>query len=126
MTSVVPVLFGAGSLVGVTVAGRLSGQCPGPAIAVGGPLLLIGWPALVDEPVALPIFVFVPGALWFAPGSALIARVLYEAQRALYNWCAPVRSRSSWMLSARRTRSNFTSPSGLVRTAYTAGSGRLL
>ncbi|WP_264931553.1 Cmx/CmrA family chloramphenicol efflux MFS transporter, partial [Streptomyces sp. A012304] len=43
--SVALVLFGAGSLVGVTVAGRLSDQRPALVLTVGGPLLLIGWPA---------------------------------------------------------------------------------
>ncbi|MEU1085596.1 Cmx/CmrA family chloramphenicol efflux MFS transporter [Streptomyces sp. NPDC005576] len=83
--SVVLVLFGAGSFVGVTVAGRLSDQRPGLVIAVGGPLLLIGWPALAvmaDRPVALCTLVFVQGALSFALGSTLITRVLYEAAQA--------------------------------------------
>ncbi|ANP52024.1 DHA1 family chloramphenicol resistance protein-like MFS transporter [Streptomyces griseochromogenes] len=83
--SVALVLFGIGSFVGVTVAGRLSDQNPGPVIAVGGPLLLIGWSALAllaDEPVALLALVFVQGALSFALGSTLITRVLYEAAEA--------------------------------------------
>ncbi|MFF6881161.1 Cmx/CmrA family chloramphenicol efflux MFS transporter [Streptomyces sp. NPDC012474] len=83
--SVVLVLFGAGSFAGVTVAGRLSDQRPGLVIAVGGPLLLIGWPALAvlaNEPVALFALVFVQGALSFALGSTLITRVLYEAAEA--------------------------------------------
>jgi MFS transporter, DHA1 family, chloramphenicol resistance protein len=83
--SVALVLFGAGSFVGVTVAGRLSDRRPGPVIAVVGPLLLIGWPALAMlayEPVALFILVFVQGALSFALGSTLITRVLYEAAGA--------------------------------------------
>ncbi|GED88456.1 Cmx/CmrA family chloramphenicol efflux MFS transporter [Streptomyces sp. 6-11-2] len=83
--SVVLVLFGVGSFAGVTVAGRLSDQHPGRVIAVGGPLLLIGWPALAvlaDKPVALFVLVFVQGALSFALGSTLIARVLYEAAGA--------------------------------------------
>ena len=82
---VVLVLFGAGSFVGVTVAGRLSDRRPGLVIAVGGPLLLIGWPALAvltTEPVALFTLVFVQGALSFALGSTLITRVLYEAAGA--------------------------------------------
>ncbi|WKU42706.1 MFS transporter [Streptomyces sp. VNUA116] len=80
--SVALVLFGIGSFVGVTVAGRLSDRNPGAVIAVGGPLLLTGWPALAvlaDEPVALLALVFVQGALSFALGSTLITRVLYEA-----------------------------------------------
>ncbi|MFF0160466.1 Cmx/CmrA family chloramphenicol efflux MFS transporter [Streptomyces sp. NPDC005263] len=83
--SVVLVLFGAGSFVGVTLAGRLSDQRPALVIAVGGPLLLIGWPALAvlaDKPVALCALVFVQGALSFALGSTLITRVLYEAAGA--------------------------------------------
>ncbi|MFH8976616.1 Cmx/CmrA family chloramphenicol efflux MFS transporter [Streptomyces sp. NPDC017890] len=83
--SVVLVLFGAGSFAGVTVAGRLSDRRPGPVIAVGGPLLLIGWPTLAvlaDEPVTLFALVFVQGALSFALGSTLIARVLHEAAEA--------------------------------------------
>jgi predicted MFS family arabinose efflux permease len=80
--SVALVLFGIGSFAGVTVAGRLSDQHPGPVIAVGGPLLLVGWPALAvlaDKPVALLALVFIQGALSFALGSTLITRVLYEA-----------------------------------------------
>ncbi|GAB2769783.1 Cmx/CmrA family chloramphenicol efflux MFS transporter [Streptomyces bullii] len=83
--SVVLVLFGAGSFVGVTVAGRLSDQRPGLVLAVGGPPLLIGWPTLAmlaDKPVALFTLVFVQGALSFALGSTLITRVLYEAAGA--------------------------------------------
>ncbi|MEV5701758.1 Cmx/CmrA family chloramphenicol efflux MFS transporter [Streptomyces anthocyanicus] len=83
--SVALVLFGAGSFVGVTVAGRLSDRRPAQVLAVGGPMLLVGWPALAvlaDRPVALLILVFVQGALSFALGSTLITRVLYEAAGA--------------------------------------------
>ncbi|MFE4849977.1 MFS transporter, partial [Streptomyces sp. NPDC056689] len=83
--SVVLVLFGAGSFVGVTVAGRLSDRRPGLVVAVGGPLLFVGWPALAelaDKPVALCTLVFVQGVLSFALGSTLITRVLYEAAEA--------------------------------------------
>lgn len=83
--SVVLMLFGAGSFIGVTTAGRLSDQRPGLVVAVGGPLLLIGWPALAvlaNEPVALLALAFVQGALSFALGSTLITRVLYEAAGA--------------------------------------------
>ncbi|MGW6740282.1 Cmx/CmrA family chloramphenicol efflux MFS transporter [Streptomyces sp. NPDC055025] len=79
------VLFGAGSLVGVTVAGRLADQRPGLVVAAGGPLLLVGWPALAalaDRPVPLLTLVFVQGALSFALGGTLITRVLYEAAGA--------------------------------------------
>ncbi|MER7768804.1 Cmx/CmrA family chloramphenicol efflux MFS transporter [Kitasatospora sp. NPDC096140] len=83
--SVALVLFGTGSFAGVTVAGRLSDRYPGPVVAVGGPLLLVGWPALAllaDQPVSLLALVFVQGALSFALGSTLITRVLYEAAGA--------------------------------------------
>lgn len=83
--SVALVLFGFGSFVGVTVAGRLSDQRPGIVIGVGGPLLLLGWLALATfaaHPAALLILVFVLGAFSFALGSTLIARVLYEAAGA--------------------------------------------
>ncbi|PPS91392.1 Cmx/CmrA family chloramphenicol efflux MFS transporter [Streptomyces sp. MH60] len=82
---VVLVLFGAGSFVGVTVAGRLSDRRPGLVVTAGGPLLLLGWPALAllaDEPVALFLLVFTQGALSFALGSTLITRVLYEGAGA--------------------------------------------
>ncbi|MET9776033.1 Cmx/CmrA family chloramphenicol efflux MFS transporter [Streptomyces sp. NPDC006367] len=83
--SVALVLFGTGSFAGVTVAGRLSDRRPRLVVAVGGPLLLIGWPALAvlaDEPAALLVLVFVQGALSFALGGTLITRVLYEAAEA--------------------------------------------
>ncbi|MFD7416392.1 Cmx/CmrA family chloramphenicol efflux MFS transporter [Kitasatospora purpeofusca] len=82
---VVLALFGAGSFAGVTVAGRWSDRRPGPVVAVVGPLLLVGWPALAvlaDRPAALLALVFVQGALSFALGSTLITRVLYEATAA--------------------------------------------
>ncbi|MFF5305036.1 Cmx/CmrA family chloramphenicol efflux MFS transporter [Streptomyces sp. NPDC013161] len=79
------VLFGLGSFTGVTVAGRLSDRRPGLVVAVAGPLLLAGWPALAllaDRPTALLALVFVQGALSFALGGTLITRVLYEAAGA--------------------------------------------
>ncbi|MFH9010816.1 Cmx/CmrA family chloramphenicol efflux MFS transporter [Streptomyces sp. NPDC017943] len=79
------VVFGAGSFAGVTVAGRLSDRRPGRVVALGGPLLLAGWPALAllaGEPIALFPLLFVQGALSFALGSTLIARVLHEAAGA--------------------------------------------
>ncbi|MFJ2188906.1 Cmx/CmrA family chloramphenicol efflux MFS transporter [Kitasatospora sp. NPDC087861] len=79
------VFFGAGSLLGVTAAGRLADHRPGLVLATGGPLLLTGWPALAllaDEPAALLALVFVQGALSFALGATLITRVLYEASAA--------------------------------------------
>lgn len=78
-------VFGVGAFSGVTAAGRLSDQRPGIVIAVCGPLLLLGWIAtalLADRPAALLLLVFAQGALSFAVGSTLIARVLYEAAGA--------------------------------------------
>ncbi|TQF65585.1 MFS transporter [Rhodococcus spelaei] len=82
---VVLTLFGVGSFVGVTVAGRFSDRRPAITIAVCGPLLLLGWVALATlaaHPAALLFLVFTQGALSFALGSTLIARVLYEAEGA--------------------------------------------
>ncbi|WP_435644340.1 Cmx/CmrA family chloramphenicol efflux MFS transporter [Streptomyces sp. H49] len=83
--SVALVLFGAGSFVGVGVAGRLADRRPGLVLAAGGPLLLVGWPALAllaHRSVALLALVFTQGALSFALGGTLITRVLYEAAGA--------------------------------------------
>ncbi|WP_280397512.1 Cmx/CmrA family chloramphenicol efflux MFS transporter [Nocardia carnea] len=79
------VLFGAGSFVGVTIAGRLSDTRPGGLVAVTGPLLCAGWfatAAAADRPTILLILVFVQGGLSFALGSTLITRVLYESAAA--------------------------------------------
>ncbi|TWV55910.1 MFS transporter [Streptomyces misionensis] len=83
--SVALVLFGAGSFFGVSAAGRLADRRPGLVLAAGGPLLLVGWPALAllaHRPVALLALVFTQGALSFALGGTLITRVLYEAAQA--------------------------------------------
>lgn len=79
------VLFGAGSFLGVTVAGHLSDRRPGVVLAVGGPLLLASWivaSAVAAHPVALLASVFVQGVLSFGVGSTVIARVLYAASGA--------------------------------------------
>ncbi|CAL9600562.1 hypothetical protein SUDANB6_05442 [Streptomyces sp. enrichment culture] len=82
---VVPALLGAGSLAGVTLAGRPSDRRPGPVVGMGGPLLLLGWPTPAvpaEEPVALLALVSVQGAPSFAVGGTLITRVLHEAAGA--------------------------------------------
>ncbi len=82
---VVLVLFGVGSFTGVAAAGRLSDHRPGAVIAACGPLLLLGWCALAvwaAVPTALLVLAFAQGALAFAVGSTLIARVLYEGAAA--------------------------------------------
>ncbi|MBV2156505.1 Cmx/CmrA family chloramphenicol efflux MFS transporter [Kitasatospora sp. SUK 42] len=79
------VLFGAGSFLGVTAAGRLADRRPGLVLAVAGPLLLIGWPApavLAHEPAVLLPLVLLLGALSFALGGTLITRALYAAPGA--------------------------------------------
>ncbi|MFI7532979.1 Cmx/CmrA family chloramphenicol efflux MFS transporter [Streptosporangium sp. NPDC049376] len=82
---VVLVLFGVGSFIGVTVAGRLSDRRPGLVVAVAGPSLLCGWVVLgltAVHPAALLVLALVQGALSFGLGSTLIARVLHEAPGA--------------------------------------------
>lgn len=79
------VLFGVGSFVGVTVAGRTSDRSPGVVVAVGGVLLLGGWVALAAfaaVPAVLLCLVLVQGVLGFAVGSTLIALVLRAASGA--------------------------------------------
>ncbi|BCI53254.1 hypothetical protein NIIDNTM18_25320 [Mycolicibacterium litorale] len=79
------VLFGIGSFVGVTTAGRLCDRHPRLLLGLASPLLLLGWLALAlvaTQPVLLMTLVFVQGVLAFAVGSTLIARVLYAASEA--------------------------------------------
>ncbi|SDF56858.1 MFS transporter, DHA1 family, chloramphenicol resistance protein [Lentzea fradiae] len=76
------VLFGVGSFLGVQAGGRLSDFAPRPVVLAGGPLVLAGWwslDLLGTNPVALLVLVFVLGALSFAVGSTVIARVLHHA-----------------------------------------------
>ena len=83
--SVALVLFGVGSFIGVTVAGRLADARPRVVIMGGGSVLVLGWVALAlfaTNPVALLGLVFARGGLGFAVGSTLITRVLYAAAGA--------------------------------------------
>ncbi len=83
--AVVLVMFGVGSFLGVTAAGRLSDSRPGLVLGVGGPLLLAGWIALAllaSYPALLVILVLVLGVLSFGVGSTVIAQVLYAATGA--------------------------------------------
>lgn len=78
-------IFGVGSLLGITVAGRLADRRPWLVIMAGGPVLLMGWILLAmtaEHAVALLVLAFVLGALSFGVGSTLIARVLYAAANA--------------------------------------------
>ncbi|USX50251.1 MFS transporter [Lentzea sp. HUAS12] len=79
------VLFGVGSFAGVTAGGRLADSSPLPVVAFGGPLAVAGWlclDVLGREPIPLLALVFVLGAVSFAVGSTLIARVLHHAAGA--------------------------------------------
>ncbi len=85
VVSVALVLFGLGSFLGVTIAGRYADRHSGALLAVGGPLLVGGWivlAAVADQPVALLVLVFVQGMASFGVGSTLITRVLYAASAA--------------------------------------------
>lgn len=79
------VLFGIGSFLGVTIAGRFADRHAGVLLAVGGPLLLGGWivlAAVATQPIPLLFLVFVQGMASFGVGSTLITRVLYAASGA--------------------------------------------
>lgn len=79
------VVFGFGSFLGVTAAGRLSDRHSGLVLAGGGTLLLAGWGVFAlaaVHPAALLSLVLIQGCLAFAVGSTLIARVLYAASGA--------------------------------------------
>ncbi|MFG2497211.1 Cmx/CmrA family chloramphenicol efflux MFS transporter [Streptomyces sp. NPDC048441] len=78
-------LFGVGSFVGVTAAGRFADARPGPFLLGGAVALLAGWVLFAltaGSPVAAVVLVLVQGALSFGVGSALIARTLYAATGA--------------------------------------------
>lgn len=82
---VVLALFGAGSFVGVGVAGRFADRRPGVVLGVGGGALCLGWGALAlgaGTPAVALGLVFVLGALSFGVGSTLISQVLYAAPGA--------------------------------------------
>jgi DHA1 family chloramphenicol resistance protein-like MFS transporter len=82
---VVLAAFGTGCFAGVTAAGRLADRWPGRVVALGGPLLLAGWVTLAvtaHHPAALVALAFVQGALSFAVGSTVIARILQLATGA--------------------------------------------
>nr|WP_308820143.1 MFS transporter [Pseudonocardia alni] len=79
------VLFGIGSVLGVSAVGRLSDQHPRSALLTATPILLLGWLSLAllaEHPVALLVLVLLLGVQAFAVGSILVARVLYAAAEA--------------------------------------------
>lgn len=78
-------LFGLGSFVGVSCAGRLADTRPVSLLVSGGAALLLGWTVLAltaGSPVAALVLIFVQGALSFAVGSTLVSQVLYAATGA--------------------------------------------
>ncbi|RPF20948.1 DHA1 family chloramphenicol resistance protein-like MFS transporter [Myceligenerans xiligouense] len=78
-------LFGTGAFAGVTLAGRLGDRHWRRLIGTAGPLLFAGWVALAlasAHPAALWVLAFTQGALSFAVGGALIARIMVEAEGA--------------------------------------------
>ncbi|MFJ8445163.1 Cmx/CmrA family chloramphenicol efflux MFS transporter [[Kitasatospora] papulosa] len=82
---VVLALFGVGSFVGVTVAGRLADARPAAVVGIGMTALAAGWAALAltaaSWVVAL-VLVLLQGALAFGTGTTLITRVLQLAPDA--------------------------------------------
>lgn len=78
-------LFGIGAFVGVTVAGRLGDRHWRPLLGIASPILLVGWVTLGLAPVIPALLwslAFTQGALSFAVGSTLIARIMAEAEAA--------------------------------------------
>ncbi|WP_405944061.1 Cmx/CmrA family chloramphenicol efflux MFS transporter [Streptomyces sp. NBC_00932] len=78
-------LFGVGSFIGVTVAGRFADRRPTALIASGMVALALGWSALAltaGSPPAALALILVQGMFAFGTGTALIARVLDEAPRS--------------------------------------------
>ncbi|MFF2847266.1 Cmx/CmrA family chloramphenicol efflux MFS transporter [Streptomyces sp. NPDC058001] len=78
-------LFGLGSFLGVTVAGRIADTRPLPVLVIGGVALCAGWVVCAltagDATVTL-VLVLVQGALSFGVGSTLIAQALYAGAGA--------------------------------------------
>jgi MFS transporter, DHA1 family, chloramphenicol resistance protein len=78
-------LFGLGSFIGVTAAGRFADTRPAKLLVVGGAALLAGWTVFAlsaSNPVATIVLVLVQGTLSFAVGATLISQVLYAASAA--------------------------------------------
>ncbi|WP_447646996.1 Cmx/CmrA family chloramphenicol efflux MFS transporter [Nocardioides zeae] len=83
--SVALVLFGVGSFVGVTAAGRLADQHARSTLLWTTPAVVLGWTLLAllsAHPVALLGLVLAQGAVAFLVGSVLIARALHAATEA--------------------------------------------
>nr|WP_310975915.1 MULTISPECIES: MFS transporter [unclassified Amycolatopsis] len=77
--------FGVGCFAGITAAGRLADRWPARVVPAGGPLLLAGWLAAAlagPVPAVLVTLAFTQGALSFAVGGTVIARILLLAEGA--------------------------------------------
>ncbi|WP_381789959.1 Cmx/CmrA family chloramphenicol efflux MFS transporter [Streptomyces niveus] len=78
-------LFGVGSLVGVTLSGRVADARRSTLVVAGMASLALGWIALAlsaVSPVATITLVFVQGMLAFGTGSAMISQVFQLASGA--------------------------------------------
>ncbi|MFC8080145.1 Cmx/CmrA family chloramphenicol efflux MFS transporter [Streptomyces sp. NPDC057307] len=78
-------LFGVGSLVGVTLSGRVADARRSAFVVAGMSSLALGWSALAlsaVSPVAAIALVFVQGMLAFGTGSAMISQVFQLAPGA--------------------------------------------
>ncbi|QHZ00168.1 Inner membrane transport protein YdhP [Streptomyces sp. S4.7] len=78
-------LFGVGSLVGVTLSGRIADARRSTLVVAGMASLALGWIALAlsaVSPVATIALVFVQGMLAFGTGSAMISQVFQLASGA--------------------------------------------
>ncbi|MEV8417773.1 Cmx/CmrA family chloramphenicol efflux MFS transporter [Streptomyces niveus] len=78
-------LFGVGSLVGVTVSGRVADARRSTFVVAGMVALVVGWAVLAlgaVSPVAVVALVFVLGMLAFGTGSAMISQVFQLAPGA--------------------------------------------
>ncbi|MCT1438788.1 Cmx/CmrA family chloramphenicol efflux MFS transporter [Brachybacterium paraconglomeratum] len=78
-------VFGIGAFVGVSAAGRFGDRHWRHLITFTGPLLMAGWALLAlttANPAALWLLAFTLGALSFALGSTLIARIIATAHDA--------------------------------------------
>lgn len=78
-------LFGVGSLIGVLGAGRFCDRNWITLIGLGAPLALVGWLGFaltLGHPVAVLLWALPLGAISFCLGSALVARVVADAEEA--------------------------------------------
>lgn len=78
-------LFGVGSLIGVTLSGRVADARRGAFVVAGMVSLVLGWLALAlsaVSPVAVITLVLLQGMLAFGTGSAMISQVFQLAPGA--------------------------------------------